>query len=102
MGLGLNLLDPAANDVTLVGKQNHEREKTLVLQEDGRSRTMSDMVCIPVPCETNILDFFSNAFIALFFIKGFLVSVRPIRQIKIKSWTNVIVTGGAFFDILDD
>ena len=58
---GLNRLDPAANDVTVFRVNRITREKkTLVFEEDGRSRTIFDMVGIPVPRKTNIRDILST------------------------------------------
>ena len=80
--------------------------KTLVVEEVLRSRTTFDMVCIP--CKTNSLGIFSlmHRLESHMAIKVFLGSVRPtmekIRQIKIKSWTNMMLQEELFFDILDD
>ena len=61
-----------------VNRITRER-RTLVVEEDGRSRTTFDMVCIPVPRKTNIRDISSTICI---------VWTLESHQLVIKNQTN--------------
>ena len=65
-----------------VNRITRER-RTLVVEEDGRSRTTFDMVCIPVPHKTNIRDISSTICIVWTLESHLLVIKNQTNQDKI-------------------